>query len=163
MTPRALELIQQLQMQPHPEGGFYVEVHRAAQTVQPQDARAPRSALTAIYFLLVDRGISRWHRVQSDEVWCHLEGAPLDLHRLPADEAGPRLHSVVLGPVGPSCEPQATVPAGVWQAARSQGDYSLAACFVAPGFEFVDFELMAPKDDLRAWLARQHPALAAGW
>ena len=41
--------------------------------------------------------------------------------------------------------PQAVVPAYVWQAAESDGDWTLVGCTVAPGFEFAKFEL-APKD-----------------
>ena len=95
----------------------------------------------------------------SDELWCHLEGAPIELHLL--DAAQRRLHTHVLGPVADQVQPQHAVAAGVWQAARSSGTYSLAACMVAPGFDFVDFALMADDDPLRAWLAAQHPAMTA--
>ena len=37
--------------------------------------------------------------------------------------------------------PQAVVPAGDWQSARSLGAWSLVGCTVAPGFEFSSFEL----------------------
>jgi uncharacterized protein len=159
MNPRAAELIERLRLQPHPEGGFYAEVHRSPSTVDALDGRPRRAALTSIYFLLPAGAISRWHRVLSDEVWCHLEGASIELHLL--DAAQPAAHSVSLGPVSPNTTPQHTVPAGVWQAARSRGDYSLAACMVAPGFDFADFALMAADDPLRGWIARLHPALAA--
>ena len=54
MHARAAELIALLNLQPHPEGGHYREVYRAADFVQPADARGKRSALTSIYFLLAD-------------------------------------------------------------------------------------------------------------
>ena len=38
-------------------------------------------------------------------------------------------------------QPQATVPAGTWQAAEPDGEAVLAGCTVSPGFEFEDFEL----------------------
>ena len=76
---RAHELIETLKLQPHPEGGWYGEVFRSASSVTPTDGRAPRSALTSIYFLLEASQHSRWHRVLSDEVWVHLEGVPLTL------------------------------------------------------------------------------------
>jgi uncharacterized protein len=159
MHPRSAELIERLHLHPHPEGGFYAEVHRAAAAVHPLDGRARRAALTTIYFLLPEGAVSRWHRVLSDETWCHLEGAPIELHLLDGGER--RLHTRRLGPVGPDTLPQHTVPAGVWQAARSSGAYSLAACLVAPGFDFADFALMADDDALRPWLAARHPQLAA--
>lgn len=159
MNHRPAELIERLHLRPHPEGGFYAEVHRSAQSVDAQDGRPHRAALTSIYFLLPAGAISRWHRVLSDEVWCHLEGAPIELHLL--DAAQPSAHTIVLGPVAAHSAPQHTVPAGVWQAARSSGDYSLAACMVAPGFDFDDFALMAADDPLRAWIAGRYPSLGA--
>ena len=158
MTPRAQELIQRLNLQPHPEGGFYAEVFRSAGQVQPGDGRASRSALTAIYFLLVDGGCSRWHQVQSDEAWCHLEGDAITLHQL--DPVQRRVQQQPLGPVGTTTLPQCTVPAGQWQAAVCEGAYVLAACFVAPGFELADFRLMPGDDPLAVWLRAEHPALA---
>jgi predicted cupin superfamily sugar epimerase len=35
------------------------------------------------------------------------------------------------------------VAAGVWQAARSLGDYSLVGCTVGPGFDFADFQFVS--------------------
>jgi predicted cupin superfamily sugar epimerase len=157
VNERAAALIERLRLRPHPEGGFYAEVHRAAAAVDPRDGRPLRAALTAIHFLLPAGAVSRWHRVRSEEVWCYLEGAPLELHML--DAATHALSSVVLAPVSAATLPQATVPADCWQAARSLGAYSLAACIVAPGFDFEDFTLMRADDPLRAWLAQQHPAL----
>jgi predicted cupin superfamily sugar epimerase len=158
VNERAAELIERLHLRPHPEGGFYAEVHRSAQNIDALDGRPHRAALTSIYFLLPAGAISRWHRVLSDEVWCHLEGAPIELHLL--DAAQPSAHTITLGPVAAHSAPQHTVPAGVWQAARSRGDHSLAACMVAPGFDFADFALMADDDPLHGWIARRHPALA---
>ena len=139
MNPRATELIRALQLQPHPEGGFYRETFRSAARVatgqQPE-----RSALTTIYFLLADGGFSAWHRVRSDEVWHWYEGEPLELLLASAD------FSIVqrrrLGPVGSGIEPVVTVPANWWQAARPSGAYSLCGCTVAPGFEFEDFSFL---------------------
>lgn len=156
---RADDLIDALRLRPHPEGGHYCEVFRSAAAVDADDGRGARAALTSIYFLLREGQTSRWHRVASDEVWCHLEGATIELHVL--DGATRRVQSTLLAPVSATAQPQRTVPAGLWQAARSQGDYSLAACMVAPGFDFADFALMPADDPLRAWLAREHPALAA--
>ncbi|MBP6903248.1 MAG: cupin domain-containing protein [Burkholderiaceae bacterium] len=162
MTPRAQELIDQLALQPHPEGGFYAEVHRAAHPVTPDDGRGQRAALTSIYFLLPAGAVSRWHVVRSDEAWIHLEGAPIALHQI--DGPSCRAWTTRLGPVGGALRPQATVAAGLWQAAQTEGEFSLAACLVAPGFEFSDFRLMdaaAGDAALAGWLRHEHPALAA--
>ena len=157
MTPRASDLIARLGLQPHPEGGYYAEAHRSKITVRPDDGRPARAALTSIYYLLVDRATSRWHRVASDEAWLHLEGAPLDLHLL--DETTRSLRSVRLATLSADVRPQYTVPAGTWQAARSHGDYTLVACVVAPGFEFADFEMMSADSPIAGWLREAHPTL----
>ncbi len=65
---RAARLIEELGLAPHPEGGWYREVHRSAAAVAPADGRPARAALTTIYFLLPAGSHSRWHRVASDEV-----------------------------------------------------------------------------------------------
>src|SRR5919107_5338063 len=76
---RHRELIAGLALEAHPEGGYYSEVYRSPSVVKPWDGREPRPALTTIYFLLPRGQVSRWHRVQSDEVWHFYEGAPLEL------------------------------------------------------------------------------------
>ena len=110
------------------------------------DGRGARAALTSIYFLLPAGAISRWHRVRSDEVWHHYEGAPLELLRIPPDEL--RLERFRLGPLGPEQEPVRCVPATWWQAARSLGSYTLVGCTVGPGFEFSDFELLSDRREV---------------
>jgi predicted cupin superfamily sugar epimerase len=121
-------LIAHLGLQPHPEGGHFRETFR--------DANAGRAHSTAIYFLLRRGEVSRFHRVDAAEVWHFYRGAPLEL-KIGADV-------VILGPdLESGQQPQAVVPPGAWQAARSLGDYTLVGCTVAPGFEFSAFE-MAP-------------------
>jgi predicted cupin superfamily sugar epimerase len=134
-------LVEQLGLSPHPEGGFYREVWRSGEGVEPQDGRGRRAGITSIYFLLPAGAVSRWHRVRSDEVWHHYEGAPLELLSVPP--ATPRMDRIRLGPLEPGQAPVHTIPAGWWQAARSLGDYTLVGCSVGPGFEFADFELLA--------------------
>ena len=125
-------LIAALGLQAHPEGGWYRETFRAP---APE---GQRPASTAILFLLKAGELSRWHRVDADELWHWHRGAPLELgvH----DCAGRRI--VRLGPDIEAGEtPQGVVPAGAWQMARSLGDYTLVGCTVAPAFDFAAFEL----------------------
>jgi len=138
--PRASELIRHLDLQPHPEGGLFRRTFRSSLSITTGDARGPRAALTAIYFLLVDRGISRWHRVLSDEAWHWYEGAPLELFTAPGGGGG--ITRNVLGPHSEAAAPQHVVAAGDWQAARSTGAYTLVGCCVGPGFDFADFSLL---------------------
>lgn len=154
------ELIRRYGLEPHPEGGWYRELHRSAARVSRADGQR-RSALTAILFLLPAGEISRWHRVSgADETWHHAGGAPLELLRLPpGGQDARRLWLAAVGddsPAGePSCDegstPLAIVPAGWWQAARSLGCWSLVSCCVGPGFDFADFTL------LRDLSPDQHP------
>ncbi|MEJ8846746.1 cupin domain-containing protein [Variovorax rhizosphaerae] len=159
---RAQQLIDALGLQPHPEGGWYREVFRSSDRVSPADGRAPRHALTSIYFLLEAGQHSRWHRVLSDEVWVHLEGATLALWT--CDSAlGTAPVCTHVGPVDDhGRRPQHVVRAGEWQAARplaadGTSAYSLAACMVAPGFDFADFALMPPESAEAARLAQHGP------
>jgi predicted cupin superfamily sugar epimerase len=175
---RAAEIVRELALRPHPEGGWYREIYRSPTLVQT--ARGSRSALTTIYYLLEANQLSRWHVVQADELWHFYGGAPLELL---AYTPGTRTFDRrVLGPVGADSAageafagtPEADVahfdvdltstlhfappdlsavtqpavvvsviPTGVWQAARSLGEYSLVGCTVGPGFDFADFEFVS--------------------
>ena len=130
------EIIAHLKLGPHPEGGYFRETFRDARVV---DGRA---VSTAIYFLLARGERSHWHRVDAVEVWHYYAGHALTLQI--ADEGGQRI--IRLGPDLAAGEvPQAIVPMQAWQAAESTGDWTLAGCTVAPGFDFAGFEL-APRD-----------------
>ena len=158
MIDRAAELIAMLGLSPHPEGGYYGELYRSSTTVDPADGRGPRPALTSIYFLLPEGSVSRWHRVQSDEVWHFYEGAPLDLWT--ASPEGDQVDQYRLGPIEGDQRPVWTVPAGRWQAARSAGSYTLVGCTVGPGFDFRDFVLAGEQPAVGSVLRARHPALA---
>ena len=158
MIDRAADLIAALGLIPHPEGGYYGEVYRSDATVNPTDGRGPRAALTTIYFLLPGAAVSRWHRVQSDEVWHFYEGAPLDLWMASSDGGQVKQHR--LGPLDGAQRPAWTVPAGWWQAARSTGTYTLVGCTVGPGFDFRDFALAGDQPAAAAALRARNPELA---
>ena len=111
-------LIQQLGLMPHPEGGWYRELHRSSDRVQRQDG-AERSALTAILFLLPAGAVSCWHRViGADEVWTHVDGATLELLQCQADGTGLQCDALH------ASNPVQVVPANAWQAARSPVSYT---------------------------------------
>ena len=139
----APELIQLLRLEPHPEGGWYREIHRSAELLHT--ARGPRSALTSIYFLLERPQFSRWHVVESDETWHFACGAPLELliYRPESRQFRRRLLGPPAGSPPGEQAPTGIVQAGEWQAARSLGEYTLVGCDVAPGFDFEDFRFVA--------------------
>lgn len=131
------EIIRLLSLQPHPEGGHYVETFRDAAV----DANG-RSRSTAIYFLLKQGETSHWHKVDAVETWHWHAGAPLRLSI--AEAAGAPVQVIMLGnDLARGERPQGIVPTGWWQAAESLGDWTLVGCTVAPGFEFAGFELAA--------------------
>jgi uncharacterized protein len=133
------KLVRCLELQPHPEGGFYAETWRSRQTTTTP--RGIRQTGTAIYFLLTNLNFSAFHRIQSDEIWHFYEGGSLHVHII--DEAG-KYSRIALGPNLEAGEVyQAVVPAGCWFASESVGEpaYALAGCTVSPGFDFADFEL----------------------
>jgi predicted cupin superfamily sugar epimerase len=161
---RARDLIQMLELERHPEGGYYREVFRSKREVRvPSPAGTPgtpasdappmsRSAITTIYFLLVEGEPSGWHSVASDEIWHHLEGAPAELTELSLVTSIKVRHSV--GPLDNGAAPVATIPAGHWQTARTLGAYTLVGCTVGPGFEFEDFKLLSDDPDAEERLRR---------
>ncbi len=132
-------IIRLLGLAPHPEGGHFRETFRDGALT------GPRAASTAIYFLLKEGEVSRWHRVDAAEVWHWYAGAPLALEIVsPAREP----LSIRLGAALADGErPQAVVPRGHWQQARSLGAWTLVGCTVAPGFTFEGFELAPPGFD----------------
>ena len=157
MHHRAKELIKQLSLEPHPEGGYFREIFRSAHEVRPLDERSSRSALTTIYFLLVKSQHSRWHRVASDEAWHFYEGDPLELYWIDGHDV---VHREVLGIASANTHPACVVPSGCWQAARPLGEYSLMGCTVAPGFEFQDFEMLSEASAVLAHITSLGATLA---
>ncbi len=131
------EIVRLLGLAPHPEGGRYRETFRDA------PAGGGRGCLTAIYYLLREGEVSAWHRVtDAVELWHHYAGAPLELS-VSAD--GRELVTWRLGDdLAAGERPQAAVPAGAWQTARSLGPWTLAGCTVAPAFAFSGFEMAPP-------------------
>lgn len=139
------ELINVLALQPHPEGGFYRKTYRGVLQLKgeslPKAFGGSRNCSTAIYFLVPAGVFSAFHKIKSDEVWHFYEGLPLHVYVLLPNG---NLETIRLGKDILNGETyQAVVPAGCWFASRPVGNagFSLAGCTVAPGFDFVDFEM----------------------
>lgn len=138
--------VKKLDLQPHPEGGFYKETYRSAEQYKgalPARYDGPRAMGTAIYFMITSGNPSHFHRLKSDELWFFHDGSPLLVHLFALDGSYQRLE------MGREQDWQAIIPAGSWFAAEVEPDdsYSLISCTVAPGFDFRDFE-MAEKEQL---------------
>ena len=136
MPVNADDYIDLLELQPHPEGGFFRETWRAP------TAAGERASGTAIYYLLQPGRGSHWHRVDATEIWHYYAGAPLELS---TSNDGVKVETAILGPdVAAGARPQIVIDELVWQSARTLGDFTLVGCTVSPGFEFSGFVLAEP-------------------
>jgi predicted cupin superfamily sugar epimerase len=136
MTPA--EIIDLLDLAPHPEGGHYRQTWVAENDGRPTG--------TCIYFLLAEGERSHWHRVDATEIWLWHAGSPLVLS-ISETETGPAQEHL-LGPDLATARPQIIVPTNHWQAARPTGAYTLVSCTVSPGFRFEGFTLAPPGFDI---------------
>ncbi|MCL4188137.1 MAG: cupin domain-containing protein [Rhodobacteraceae bacterium] len=139
MSPEARRAIDTLGLQPHPEGGWYRQTWAAEGPGRP--------AGTCIYFLLAAGQRSHWHRVDATEIWLFHAGAPLAL-MLAETAAGPTRVQRLGNDLAAGERPQAIVPAHWWQAAETEGEWTLVGCTVVPGFSFAGFELAPPGFDI---------------
>jgi len=153
---RVAQLIAHLQLQPHPERGFFAETYRTPVMVSAPSHPAPRAAGTAIYFLITAETPSTFlHRLLSDEIFHLYEGGPLDIVRLHADGAWDVAR---LGlDLAAGQRPQVVVTAGTWFGTELApgASHCLVGCTVAPGFDFADFQLAEGPE-----LAARYPAAA---
>jgi predicted cupin superfamily sugar epimerase len=137
--------IEALDLERHPEGGYYKESYRSSEIIQlvglPGRFPGPRVFSTSIYFLLSDNEVSYLHRIKSDEIWHFYTGSSLAIHVIEPQGGYQKImlgQGIEMGEVL-----QGVVKAGCWFGAKVEGteSYSLVSCNVAPGFEFEDFEL----------------------
>ena len=138
-------LVQQFNMLPHPEGGYYKETYRSNEIINqealPERFQGSRYFSTAIYFLLEKGNFSAFHKIKSDECWHFYAGQSLLVYVL---QPNGNLDIIRVGnnlEVGETF--QYVVPANCWFASEPapESSFSFVGCTVAPGFDFEDFEL----------------------
>ena len=138
--------IDQLQLESHPEGGYYKETYRSTENVVNRNG-ATRNSSTGIYFLMTGTAFSAFHKIESDEMWHFYDGVALSVYMIT------RTGELEILKIGKDIENgeqlQGVVPAGCWFASKvvAQNNYSLVGCTVAPGFDFNDF-IMAERETL---------------
>lgn len=141
------DYIQQLQLLPHPEGGYYKETYRSESLTNFEGFEGPRNYCTGIYFLIEKNNFSALHRIQSDEMWHFYAGDALEVIEITPQG------KLIVTKVGNNLTNgdvfQYTVKAGHWFGSRVKqgGEFSLVGCTVAPGFDFRDFE-MADRNEI---------------
>lgn len=145
LQQRLAELINGLQLEPHPEGGFFKRVHYCPEQIQaealPSRYEGSRQLYSSIYYLLGPGDFSAFHRLKSDEIWHFFEGESLAVHLISPDGNYTLKH---LGKNLAKGEHfQFVIPHGTWFAAEANisTDYALIGCTVVPAFEYHDFEL----------------------
>ncbi|KAG4959233.1 hypothetical protein AAZX31_13G094300 [Glycine max] len=190
MSLRASEIAKKLNLQPHPEGGFYVETFRdhsvqLSTSQLPPEYKVDRPVSTSIYFLVPSGSVSRLHRIPCAETWHHYIGDPLTVVEL--NEKDGSVKFTCLGSdLTQNQVPQYTVPPNVWfgsfptkdftysadgvfgsaeaeaeaEARDSERNYTLVGCTCAPAFQYQDFELAKPSY-LLARFPQFHPLVTA--
>lgn len=138
-------IIRKLNLQPHPEGGYFKETYRSSGFIKEVelggDFSGDRNYCTAIYFLLTSEAFSAFHKINQDEIWHFHQGAPLKIHMISPD--GHYSHVIMGSCITDGEALQFVVPAKYWFAAEvlNKNNYSLVGCTVSPGFDFRDFDL----------------------
>lgn len=141
-------LIQKLELQPHPEGGYFKETYRSDDIISksclPDVFESERNYSTGIYYLLKSDDFSAFHKINQDEMWHFYLGDTIELTMISEDGVLTTVHignDILLDQV-----PQIVVPKNYWFAARviKSNSFALVGCTVAPGFDFKDF-ILAPR------------------
>ena len=139
------KIIQELDLQPHPEGGYFKETYRSEGEISnnnlPTQYKGKRNYSTCIYFMLTSDTFSAFHKINQDEIWHFYDGSPIRLYII--TEKGAYSEHVIGRNFSNGEVPQLIVPGNSWFAAKiiNENDYSLVGCTVAPGFDFSDFIL----------------------
>lgn len=141
--------LNQLQLHPHPEGGYYIEVIK-----EVWNEESLRPAYSSIYFLLTHDNISHFHRIDADEIWYYHAGDSLTVHMIHPEG---NYQQVTVGPhIENGDVLQFVVPKGTIFASSIEGGsgYALVGCMCHPAFEFNHFELYS-----KEWLNKTYPNL----
>ncbi len=143
------ELIDKLQLEKHPEGGYFKETYRSEtllpESALPSEFSSDRNASTCIYFMLTSDEFSAFHKVNQDEAWHFYLGETITLHRV--SHEGEYSQVSIGNDFSQKETPQFVVPAQHWFAAeiKTEDSFALVGCTVAPGFDFEDFNLAEPQ------------------
>ena len=145
------EIVKELDLKPHPEGGYFKETYRSKGEIKEDSLHSgyggKRNYSTCIYFLLTSETFSAFHKIKQDEIWHFYAGSPIQLHTI--SEAGDLSKFIIGTDLISGQTPQLIVPGDHWFAATvvNDNDYALVGCTVAPGFDFSDF-VLADREEL---------------
>ncbi|MBL4663878.1 MAG: cupin domain-containing protein [Flavobacteriaceae bacterium] len=151
-------IIKQLDLAPHPEGGYFKETYRSEGFISEAELGGiydgNRNFATSIYFLLHSETFSAFHKIHQDEQWHFYMGSAIKLHVIAPN--GDYWFKNIGNRLSEGEVPQYMVSGGHWFAAEvpAKNSYALAGCTVAPGFDFKDFDM--PKRTELTKLFPQH-------
>lgn len=131
------ELVEDLKLLKHIEGGYFRETYRNTETVETP--RGKRNKETVIYYCLPSSDFSVWHKLIDLEETFHFHYGQDTILYIIQDGA---IVTKTLSDTS-SGEMEITIPPNVWFAIRPSGtniptDYSLMSCHVVPGFDYSD-------------------------
>lgn len=157
MHPKAEYYFSQLELKPHPEGGYFKEIYRSDEFIEhialPVRYNGRRSFSTSIFFLLEGKDFSAFHRLKSDEQWHFYDGTSIKIYILDKHSG---YNQIILGnDINAGEQLTVVIKRGIWFAAElmDKNSFALVGCSVAPGFEFDDFEIAS-----RQKLVEEFPA-----
>ncbi len=139
------EIINTLELTPHPEGGYFKEIYRSKGVIKNDSldflTYGSRNYSTAIYFLLDKVDYSAFHRIKQDEIWHFYLGSTLLLHTI--NKVGDYKRIRIGNNIKKGEVLQYVVPADTWFASEieNKAEFALCGCTVSPGFDFNDFEM----------------------
>ena len=145
MNLNADNLIRQLQLEPHAEGGWYRRIWLSNTFIPaeslPQEYGGDRNSAGIIYYLLRRDECSVWHRLKSPETWFWLCGG-IGNH-IGRNSRTPIKDQTFITPFGNSDGTHfLTIEPHTWQTAKPVGDeFVLVACIMSPAFTPEDWEL----------------------
>ncbi|OJF97151.1 cupin domain-containing protein [Alkalibacterium sp. 20] len=134
--------IKELQLEPHPEGGYFKQTDLSDDTYAKEGKHLP--LYTNIYFLLTAANPSHFHRLTSDELWFYHAGHPLTIHSLTPE--GSYQETTLSLETSEEHQLHHTVPAGTIFGSTVEDGYALVSCTVVPGFDFADFQLFTKNE-----------------
>lgn len=137
---KAKDLFSRFSMESHLENGSFLERHYKSDT-------AGRADSGSIYYYVAPGEITKFHRIDCDEYWCHNAGSDIEIWSFTQDGT---LKKHILG-TSETAEPLAFFKSGEIFAARlseESQDGAFITCITVPrfsyeGFEIIEYEKMA--------------------
>jgi len=149
------EIIRDLHLSPHDEGGYFRQTYKSDFIVQPQKKSYTRSCATHIYYFLSKDMHSIFHKVKHDEIWNLYDGEGVKIYIYDAENK--KIEERILSKENLNFH--TVVPGNFWQAAEPAGDYVLVGCTVAPGWELEDEEYLSDHPESAEKLGKLRPDL----